>query len=140
MSVTVTGLKEAQRKFDKLSDEMRGKITEAALTKSAEVLRQDMYNKCPVKGGSSADGFYKSYSKASGRSGAVRESLKAGSVQGVLVRVGTNNPIAPQLEYGTSRESARPFARRAADDSQTRNNIKKTFAEEVSKGVKGAAR
>ena len=139
MRVDIKGVEELERKLKSLSQKASGQLTNSALEESGEYLRQDAHDKCPVKGGTSADGFYVSTSKEpeTGRAGAVRRSIKWRVSQfDSSALVMTSHPIARDLEFGTSREQAKPFMRRAADDKQTQSGVADTFMRVIGGGLK----
>ena len=135
MKIQIDGLDHMEKQFDKLSKSVRGEIAQEALEEAGEYFRQDAYNKCAVKGGMSADGFYFSEWDPTGRSGAVRESIKWKLMNIAEVIIFTNHMIAPDLEFGTSREQAKPFMGRAAQDKQTQKGIADIFARVLKKGI-----
>jgi len=135
----IEGAKELDRKLKRLDKSMAGEIRKEALDAVGEFVRQDAYNKCPVKGGTSADGHYRSEGTPGPRSGAVRESIKY-EVKRDHVVVGTNHIIAPDLEFGSSRESPHPFMRRSIDDPATKKGAGDKYAEIAKRGIEGAVR
>lgn len=136
----IEGMKELERKFKKLSDNVGGPIRDEALVQAGEYFRQDAHDKCPAKGLGSIDGHYPAIGDPTPQSGAVRKSIKAGAPQGGEVRVGTNHMLGPDLEFGTSRESPHPFMRRAADDPGTRRGLADIYRDVISKLIEGVAR
>ncbi len=142
-NIKLEGIEGLERKLKSLTNATRGEIVNQALEEAGEYFRQDAHDKCPVKGGVSADGFYISTSipKDPARVGAVRKSIKwMLSKFETSVLIYTNHPIASPLEYGTSREEAKPFMRRAAGDKSTRAGVagifKRIFAKAIEKVVR----
>lgn len=146
MNVKLEGMEHLIKNLQKLKPQIQIKAVETALKASGEVVRQDAYNKAPIKGGTSADGFYVSGSKLAegGRQGAVRESIKVGDPKiydkNSQIRVGTNHMIAPDLERGTSREAAKPFMRRSADDPLTKEAVIREFKLAIENTVREAVK
>ena len=92
----------------------------AALEAMGQFVNQKAHDRCPVKGGTSADGVYVSDSQPTKNSGAVRRTIKHSiDRQNKRVVVGTNHMLAPGLEKGTSREQAHPFLTPAAEENIT---------------------
>ncbi len=133
--VKVEGLEEATKAFDRLQKEVQEAVKGAAVERAGEYVRQDAHDKCPVKGGRSADGFYSSDGEMTARSGAVRKSIKYEN-KGDFAVVGTNHIIAPDVEFGTSREKPHPFLRRSVEDGSTRTAIAEIYREEVGRAVR----
>lgn len=136
MDFKIEGMDELLNNIKKLDKEMDKQINKA-LENVGEFVRQDAFNKTPVKGGISADGRYVSESETAdpSRAGAVRKSLKyMVSKYNSEVFVYTNNIIAKPLELGTSREQAKPFLRPAIDENHEK--IKQIFAETLKEALK----
>ncbi len=133
--IKVEGLAEATAAFDRLKRDVQEVVTGAAVERAGEYVRQDAHDKCPVKGGRSADGYYTSSAEPTPRSGAVRKSIKYEN-KGDFAIVGTNHMIAPQLEFGTSREAPHPFLGRSAADKNTQKAIADIYSKEVARAVK----
>ena len=137
--IRLVGAEQVLANFQRIDNRIKRQTIGDALSESGEYVRKDVHDKTPVKGGSSADGFYvsKAWSHDPSKAGAVRKSVKwALSTLGNAVVIYTKHIIAPKLEYGTSRESPHPFFRRSYDDKDTRNGIKDIFT----KHIRGAIR
>jgi HK97 gp10 family phage protein len=134
INIKVEGLEQAVSKLNRLNSSLRNEAMREGLQDASDYVRKDAHDKCPVKGGASADGYYKSESEPSSQSGAVRRSIK-NTVHQSHAEIFTNHIIAKDLEYGTSRETAHPFMRRSADDSQTRKAVGDKFMAAVNKAI-----
>jgi len=139
MIVKLHGAEDLERALKRVTDAVKYQALDKTLEAAGEYVRQDAHDKCAVKGGVSADGFYRSESEPSGRPGAVRESIKYRLSQfKPEVYVLTNHIIAPDLEFGTSREQAKPFMRRSADDPQTQLGVVEIFNRVMRQEIEGA--
>ncbi len=114
--------------------------TEQALSATGEYVRNWAHNRCPVKGSTSADGFYTSpwEPSAPGRAGEVRDSIKT-SISGSQARVGSNHMIAAYLEFGQgmgkpTSVTAKPYLRPAIENN--REQLKKMYLEAYRQAVK----
>lgn len=137
--IRVRGMEEALAALRGIDDRMKGPTMQGALGESGEYVRKDVHDKCPVKGGTSADGHYvsKAWSHDPKRAGAVRRSVKSMvSGFGNTAIVYSNHMIATPLEKGTSRESPHPFFRRSLDDSSTSNKVKDIFINKVKEAIR----
>lgn len=108
-------------------------ISQAALEDVGEFVRQKAHDRCPVKGSTSADGYYHSPWPAGARAGEVRQSIKTWVVNPFQVRVGSNHMIAALLEFGQGlgppvSVTAKPYMRPAVDENQ--EEIKNRFGEQ----------
>jgi len=137
--IRIEGMEQALSNLRRIDNTMRTRTVREALSESGEYVRKDVHDKCPVKGGTSADGHYRSTSKPAtpGKAGAVRRSVKwmLSQFQNAAI-VYSNHIIAVDLEKGTSRESPHPFFRRSLDDTNTRGKVRDIFIEKI----KGAIR
>ena len=137
--IRVQGMEQAMAELRRIDDKVRVQTMRDGLSESGEYVRQDVHDKCPVKGGTSADGHYVSnaWTADPKKAGAVRKSVKSMvSTFGNKAIVYSNHIIAPQLEKGTSRESPHPFFRRSLDDHTTTGKVKDIFIDKVREAIR----
>lgn len=136
MQVRIHGMEQSIAALRRIDHRVRTQSVRDGLSESGEYIRQDVHDKCAVKGGVSADGHYVSKSKPGKNAGAVRRSVKWMLSQFQLAAiVYSNHPIAVDLEKGTSRESPRPFFRRSYDDPKTGDKVKSIFVDKIRRAI-----
>ena len=99
-------------------------VTEEALRAVGEFVKQKAHDRCAVKGGTSADGYYSSpwEPKDPSRAGEVRESIQMEARPSEAI-VYSNHMISRLLEFGQglgppTSVSAKPFMRPAVDENR----------------------
>lgn len=117
-NVTLDGFEELRAKL--ASFNLKEEVTNDALEKAGEHLRQAVTNSVPV------------------RTGALKKSITKGKVVEGKILVGPSQ-LSPGyrahfVEFGTSKMPARPFMRPAFE--QEKSTIEKIMADEIRKGLK----
>jgi len=117
MEIKIEGQEQLAAKFKKISKTASNEV-EQALINSALMVERDAKIKVPVDTGRL-------------RQSITHQDENFGS-QNPAVKVGTNVDYAPHIEYGTSKQSAKPFLRPAFEENKQK--ILKEIAKAMRKG------